>query len=162
MVSKSLFTFLIQAADINLNDQVTKYISELQEAAATLNATENPLDHVAWEDATVGELWVIWQILQENTEGSENLLGRFLWLLSLPHFEFPTLNETKLPICVGGGFCTREQFLKGLTQRHSVYAPSTAAIDSNPAYQILSYALENITAVDFPAMVRKACISLSL
>jgi hypothetical protein len=83
-----LFTFLIQAADIKLNDQVTKYISELQEAAAALNATENPLDHVAWEDAIVGELWVIWQILEENTEGSENLLGRFLGLLSLPRLDF--------------------------------------------------------------------------
>lgn len=66
----------------------------------------------------------------------------------------PLVNETLL--CAGGGFCTREQFFKGFTSRHPIYAPATGAIYSNVAFQILTYALENITGVDFPTMVEES------
>lgn len=39
-------------------------------------------------------------------------------------------------------------------QKHPVYAPSTTPIYSNAAFQILAYALENITGRLFPDMLQ--------
>ena len=66
----------------------------------------------------------------------------------------PSLNATEVPICGGEGYCNHQQFFQGFTQRHPVYAPASASIYSNAAYIILSYALENITGIDFPTSVQ--------
>jgi len=65
----------------------------------------------------------------------------------------PALNDTELSVCAGGAFCTRAKFFEDFTKCHTVYAPSTAPIYSNVAYQILAYALENITGAAFTTLV---------
>jgi len=68
----------------------------------------------------------------------------------------PTLNTSEAALCAGGSFCTREQFFKGFTQRHPVHAPATGAIYSNVAFQLLAYAVENITGKAFPELVEES------
>lgn len=52
----TIHTFLIEAGDVKFNDPITKYVPELLEAAEAMNATEDSLDYVAWDDVTLGEL----------------------------------------------------------------------------------------------------------
>ena len=52
----TVYTFLIEAGDSKWNDPITKYVPELLEVAQALNATENSIDHLDWEDITVGDL----------------------------------------------------------------------------------------------------------
>jgi CubicO group peptidase (beta-lactamase class C family) len=46
------------------------------------------------------------------------------------------------------------EFFQMFYVKHPVYAPSTTPIYSNAAFQILAYALENITGISFPDMLQ--------
>ena len=150
----SVYTFLVESGDVKFNEPVTKYIPELLEAAEALNATQNPVDYVAWEDVTIGELASQTADIGRDFAGFGELDG--LANVDGVAAGLPPLNASETAACYGGGYCTRVQFFAGFTERHPVYAPATAPIYSNAAYQILSYALENITGVDFPTMVENS------
>lgn len=51
-----VYAFLNTADDVNFNDPVTKWIPELRTAASSLPSTQNPVENVAWEDVTIGQL----------------------------------------------------------------------------------------------------------
>jgi hypothetical protein len=147
----TVYTYLINAGDITFNDPITKYIPELQAEADALKATENPLDYVAWEDVTIGDLASQMADIGRDYSGFGELeeLG-----VTSPTDGLPPLNSSAAIICAGGAACDRAQFFVGFTQRHPIYAPGTAAIYSNAAFIILSYALENITGQSFPNLVQ--------
>ena len=149
----SVYTFLINARDAKFNDPITKYIPELHAASQVLNATENPLDHVQWEDVTIGQLASQMAGLGRDYSafGQLELSG-----IEFPMYGLPPLAPIDRAICAGGGACNREQFFTGFTNRHPVYAPGSAAIYSNAAWTILGYALENITGIPFEALVKKS------
>ena len=128
----------------------------LQQAAQTLNATSNSLDHPSWDEITLGEL-----ASQQSGIGRDYAafgeLGSPLRPLANPAaLGLPRLNASEAALCAGGSFCTREQFFKGFIQRHPVYAPATGAIYSNVAFQLLAYAVENITGKAFPELVEES------
>jgi hypothetical protein len=150
------YTFLIQAGDVKFNDPVTKYIPELLAASEALNATLDPLNHVSWQDITIGELASHMADIGRDYAVFKELAGPLAGVTDPSSLGVPPLNSSEIPICAGGSFCTRAQFFEGFTSRHPVYAPGTAAIYSNAGYQILSYVLENITAVDFPTLVQES------
>jgi hypothetical protein len=152
----SVYTFLIQDGDIKLNEPVTKYVPELLAAAQALNATQDPLDHVAWEDVTLGELASQMADIGRDFAGFGELSTPLFGPQDPIVLGLPPLNSSELPACIGAGYCTRAQFFAGFTQRHPVYTPSTSPIYSNAAYQILAYALENITGTAFPTMVEES------
>lgn len=149
------YTSLIAAGDVVWRDPVTKYIPELAKANQIYNASENPIDHVAWSDVTLGDLAAHTAGIGRELGGFRELTGPLSQVPDPTIYGLPPLNKTELPTCAGGGFCTRKTFFEGFTKRHPVYAPATAAIYSNVAYQILSYAIENITGVDFPTLVQE-------
>jgi CubicO group peptidase (beta-lactamase class C family) len=151
----SVYTFLASAGDLKFNEPVTKYVPELLEAAKVMNATENSLDHVSWEDVTLGDLASQMADIGRDYAGLGEIAGLF-YPVSHPYaLGLPPLNASEQVICAGGGACTRAQFFSGFTKRHPVYAPGTAPVYSNAAYQILAYALENITGTDFPTLVQR-------
>ncbi|CZR51197.1 uncharacterized protein PAC_01072 [Phialocephala subalpina] len=149
----TVYTFLIQAGDKKWNDLVTKYIPELLSAAEALNSTANPIDHVSWEDVTLWELASHLAGIGRDYSGFGELDGLLDPLSDPTAYGLPPLNSSEVVPCAGGAMCSRAQFFAGFTERHPVYAPSTSPIYSNVAFQILSYALENITGIDMPTMV---------
>jgi len=149
------YVSLITAGDVVWRDPVTKYIPELAEADLLYNATANPIDHVSWSDVTLGDLAAHTSGVGRELGGFRELTGPLSTIPDPTIYGLPPLNKTELPICAGGGFCTRKTFFEGFTKRHPVYAPATGAIYSNVAYQILAYAIENVTGVDFPTLVQK-------
>jgi CubicO group peptidase (beta-lactamase class C family) len=61
---------------------------------------------------------------------------------------YPALNSSELPLCgvdTAKPQCSKAEFFKEFGTKHPVYAPSTAPIYSNAAFQILGYAFEGIT-----------------
>jgi Beta-lactamase len=155
----TVYTYLIEAGDSSFNDPVAKYVPELQEAADTIHTTADPLDNVAWSEITVVELASQLADIGRDWEGIGEIGGPFSPVADPIALGLPPLNASEIPICAGGPFCTRAQFFEGFTKRHPVYASSTAPIYSNIAFQILSYALENITGVAFATSVNDALIS---
>jgi hypothetical protein len=147
----TVYTFLIKTGDVKFNEPITKYVPELLEAAEALNASRNPVDYVAWEDITIGELASQMADIGRDYAGFGELDG--LADVDGVAAGLPPLNASEVVPCYGGGYCTRAQFFTGFTERHPIYAPATAPIYSNAAYQILSYALENITGIDIQTMV---------
>jgi hypothetical protein len=155
----TVYSFLIQAGDVTFNEPVTKYVPELEAAAGNYNATEDPIDHVAWEEVTIGDLASQLADIGRDYSGFGELSGPF----APPGFTpavagLPPLDSLDTPICLGGSYCDRANFFRGFLKRHPVYAPSTNAIYSNAAYLILSYALENMTGIDMPTMVQDSLL----
>jgi CubicO group peptidase (beta-lactamase class C family) len=132
------YTFLIHAGDIKFNDPVTKYIPELAAAAKSLNATQNPIDDVSWEDITLGDLASHTAGIGRDYSGLGELSSPLNTGVNASADGLSPLNATELSICAGGASCNRAQFFAGFTQRHPVYAPSTAPIYSNAGYVILA------------------------
>jgi CubicO group peptidase (beta-lactamase class C family) len=154
----SVYTFLIQAGDQKWNDPVTNYVPELQAAAETLNATQNPIDHVSWADVTLGELASQLAGIGRDYGGFGEADGPLSQVSDPIALGLPPLNASEVVTCAGGAYCNRAQFFSGFTARHPVYAPSTNPIYSNAAYQLLTYALENITGLDMPTMVSNSLL----
>lgn len=148
------YTVLFQAGEI-YDDPITKYVPELAAVASSSSATGNPIDQVSWNDITVGALLAHTADIGRDYAGFRELTGPLANLKNPTAIGLPPLKEVELPVCAGGGFCTREQYFKGFTKSHPVYAPSTATIYSNAGYQILGYALENITGKSFPDLVEE-------
>lgn len=149
----TVYTFLLEAGDLIFNSPITNYVPELALAAQTLNATLNPLNYVSWESVTIGDLASQlggigrdYAELGQLTE--EGINGVALGL--------PPLNASEIPPCGIDPLCTRAQFFEGFIQRHPVHAPSISPTYSNVAFQILGYALENITGKSFQTSMEES------
>jgi len=149
----AMYTFIIQAGDHVLNDPVTKYIPELKAAAEALNATTNPVDHASWDDITLYELASHLSGVGRDYSSFGELDGPLNPAPNPAALGLPPLDKSEVIACPGASMCTRAEFFAGFTARHPVFAPSNSPVYSNVAYQLLSYALENITGIDMPTMV---------
>jgi CubicO group peptidase (beta-lactamase class C family) len=52
----TVLTFLVEAGDVHFNEPVTSFVPELRQAAQKIDNALSPIDHVAWEDVTLGAL----------------------------------------------------------------------------------------------------------
>ena len=155
----TVYTFLIETGDARFNDPVANYVPELQQAAQSLNSTDS-LDNVAWDEITIGELASHMADIGRDWEGL-GTIGGILFPVNNPSaLGLPPLNASEEAVCTGAPRCTRAQFFEGFTKRHPVYASSTAPIYSNAAFQILGYALENITGVKLTTSVNNGLVAL--
>lgn len=155
----TVYTFLIEAGDSSFGHPVAKYVPELLEAAQTTNPTADSLDNVAWDEITIGELASHMAGIGRDFEGIGKIGGPFFPVDNPLALGLPPLNASEIPVCAGGPFCTRAQFFEDFPKRHPVYASSTVPIYSNVAFQILAYALENITGVAFETSVNDSLIN---
>ncbi|CAG8954420.1 hypothetical protein HYFRA_00006047, partial [Hymenoscyphus fraxineus] len=158
----TVYTWLIKAGGMSLfNEPITKYIPELKAAAAAKNATYNPIDYVSWEDITIGDLAAQTANIGREYSAYGDLAGALVMdgKMKATAMNLPVLGKGEVPICGGGGACTRAQFFEGFVNRHPIYAPSTAASYSNVEYMIFAYALENITGIPIQTLVESAIFS---
>jgi len=52
----TVYAFLLENGDVHWNEPITKYVPELAALAKNQDDQQNPIDHVAWEDITIGSL----------------------------------------------------------------------------------------------------------
>ncbi|KAI8631782.1 beta-lactamase/transpeptidase-like protein [Xylariaceae sp. FL1651] len=147
----TMLTFLAEAGDSYLNSPVTKYVPELQQLAA--KAQSDPVMNVDWDSITLGNLAshmagimrdyaIEGELTQENTQSVLMSQG------------FPAAPAASTPYCGEAVSCSRAQLFAGLANTPPSFAPSQTPAYSNLGFQLLAYALENITKRSFAQMLQ--------
>ncbi|KAI1876730.1 uncharacterized protein JN550_000802 [Neoarthrinium moseri] len=141
--------FLAEAGDKYFSHPITDFVPELAAInAKRANAPVDELRTVDWEDINI-------QSLLSQMSGIERdylILGEIVGAINLTdvvNLGFPPLAPEQIPECGGRSLCNRTQFFAGLENTYPSYAPWKTPAYSNIAFQLLSYALENITGRSF-------------
>ncbi|EPE35242.1 beta-lactamase/transpeptidase-like protein [Glarea lozoyensis ATCC 20868] len=188
-VSKLLtvYVFLIEAGDRYFNHPITDFVPELAEVVQVQDAAANAADVVDWRAVTVGNLASqMGGIARDYTGDLLSVLGKFPAGSGIPQLNASDFVICAQPgFCTREGqFLTSlntrytykppatkyypwnhpqltppEFFLTLTHQRHPVFAPSTTPIYSNTAFQLLGYALENITSTPFTTLLTRSLIT---
>ncbi|KAH7116908.1 beta-lactamase/transpeptidase-like protein [Dendryphion nanum] len=145
----TVLTWLAELGDVHWNQPITKYIPEL--AKYDGRSSQPGFDSVRetpWDDITIGSL-----ASQVSGLGRDyGVLGEITQTEDAPdpwHAGLPPLSNTSIPPCGAWPLCSREQFFKGLDIMTPTYPAFQTATYSNVAYQLLAYALENISGKKF-------------
>ncbi|KAF4630436.1 hypothetical protein G7Y89_g7707 [Cudoniella acicularis] len=136
----TVYLFLIEAGDVHFHDSITKFIPELAEESI-FYSNDEAADFVDWESVTIGELASQMSGISRDSE-----------------FGFPPLNASDFQLCLQPGDCDRQQFFKAFTIEHPVFATATTPTYSNVAFQLLGYALENITKNSFASLLQSSLL----
>lgn len=100
----TVYSFLNAAGDANFNDPVTQWVPELRAAASSNLGTEDPVEHVAWEDITIGQLAS--QMAGIGRDAS--LQGEITQeTLNWAGHGFPPLDSSWIPTCGSVTLCNR-------------------------------------------------------
>ncbi|KZM21674.1 uncharacterized protein EKO05_0000982 [Ascochyta rabiei] len=146
----TVLAFLAEVGDIHWNQPITNYIPELAQYSRLVSAQlfDDDVRRTDWEDITIGALAAQvsgigrdYGVLGEITQ-TENITMQ--WKSS-----FPTLRGPSVPPCGAWPLCTKAEFFAGIELMFPSYLPWQTASYSNVGYQLLSYALENITGKNF-------------
>ncbi|KAK3983799.1 beta-lactamase-like protein sdnR [Cladorrhinum sp. PSN332] len=149
----TVYAILSKLSDRYWDEPVTKYVAEL----SALPAPDSLLDGVDWSEVTLGGL-----ASHMSGIGRDYALGDLSATLPgqtvLPGL--PTLNDTELVRCGSNGYrpCTREEAFTKLLTKPAVLSPYQTASYSNVAFQLLAYAVENITGESFSSIVESELI----
>ncbi|KAI1075760.1 beta-lactamase/transpeptidase-like protein [Whalleya microplaca] len=151
----TIYTFLINAGDKMWNEPITKYVPELQ---ALANRTD-PVADTAWDDVTIGGLatqmtgipreYALLGELTQSKETRDNVLK----------LGFPPLSSEEKPPCGASPVCTREQFFAGIAKFYPSFVPFQTPAYSNVGFQLLGYALEEITGQSFQTLLEDTVIN---
>lgn len=144
------YLFLLEAGSRYWSQPVTDFVPELLEE--TCSAAANSIDCTDWKDITLGALAGHMAGIARDYTGSSALSvdGVPFTELGLP---LPPASAQSICNETASYPCSRAQYLKGLTQEHPAEAPFTTPVYSNAGYQVLSYALENITGRSYQSML---------
>ncbi|KAJ4293524.1 hypothetical protein N0V90_008807 [Kalmusia sp. IMI 367209] len=154
----TVLTFLAEAGDVHWNTPITKFIPELAKfVGRSTQPGFDPVRETDWDDITIGALASQvsglgrdYGVLGEITETED---APPTWQVGLPE-----LSNSSLPPCGAWPLCTRDQFFKGLDIMYPSYSPWQTPTYSNVAYQLLAYALENITGKNFTSSLNDRII----
>ncbi|KAF2642179.1 beta-lactamase/transpeptidase-like protein [Massarina eburnea CBS 473.64] len=142
----TVLAFLAERGDVDWTQSITKYIPEL--LGKTQNATNDGVRYTNWDDITIGAL-----ASQVSGIGRDyGVLGEVTQTEDVPdewQNAFPVLANSSIPPCGAWPLCSRQQFFQGLDIMYPSYPAWQSATYSNIAYQLLAYALENMTRKRF-------------
>ncbi|KNG89846.1 putative beta-lactamase [Aspergillus nomiae NRRL 13137] len=151
-ISKLLTVLTLLAHDgyTHWNHPITDFIPELDAIPRSQNS------RIRWRDITIGDLAAQLSGVPHDY-GFEDLAGKYsneqmmaMGLPAVPAKDIPTCNQGEG--LNGGNPCDREAFLRGIVSEDPTFAPGTTPAYSNAAYQLLRYAMENITGIEFASM----------
>ncbi|KAF3770174.1 beta-lactamase/transpeptidase-like protein, partial [Cryphonectria parasitica EP155] len=145
----TVYLYLITAGDGSWNDPITKYVPELEAIAKTQKS--DPVNNVNWNSITIGALASQLAGIGRDAVYSPQLAST-LELLGIPNQggnNHSTCGSLSLDIMTP---CNRSQFFTDYPTQHPVVSAFQTPIYSNAAYQILSYAIENITGQTMEAI----------
>ncbi|RSL85883.1 hypothetical protein CEP51_003100 [Fusarium floridanum] len=152
----AVYTLLAATGMEYINDPVTKWVPEL---AAAPVPDDGAVDVVRWQDITIGALAGHQAGLLKDFSVADLTFGynasteKQLGLPTLPRNEIPSCgSDPGLPAC------SRQEFFQALMALHPVTAPFNMPIYSNPAFQILAYALEAMTNKTFSKVFESSIV----
>ncbi|MCJ1462110.1 hypothetical protein MMC07_000710 [Pseudocyphellaria aurata] len=147
----TVYTYLVEAGDVSFNHPITEYVPELASYAASHAAAlqSNEIDFVDWNSVTVGALASqLAGIPRDFAPGATS--DAYFSSVGLP--PVPAVNAS---FCGGDQVqlpCDRAAFFSSFFVEHPIEPSFATPIYSNVAYQLLAYALTNITSKPFPEL----------
>ncbi|BCS25414.1 serine hydrolase domain-containing protein [Aspergillus puulaauensis] len=152
----TVLLLLIETGDASFHDPIFKYIPELRDVVSHAkgnNSYVDSVDHVQWEDVTVGEI-------ASQMAGLERSfgLGDLARTSLAGNLGFPHLRSSAVPKCGIEPACSRSEFFAGLLKRHPVLPTSSGAAYSNDGYQLLAYAIEAMSGMSYSELLEKRLI----
>jgi hypothetical protein len=152
----TVLAFLVAAGDVYWTSPITSFIPELSIYAGLSSSTSSTFDAVrstAWDEITIGAL-----ASQVSGLGRDyGVLGELTQTPGLPPFPkigLEALSTAAVPPCGAWPLCSRREFFAGLVGMYPSYAPWETPTYSNIAYQLLAYALENVTGRAFEEVLQ--------
>ncbi|KAE8361013.1 beta-lactamase/transpeptidase-like protein [Aspergillus caelatus] len=146
----TVLTLLAHDGYTHWNHPITDFIPELDTIA------RNQSSRIQWREITIGDLAAQLSGVPHDY-GFEDMAGEFsneqmmaMGLPAVPAKDIPTCNQGEG--VNAGNPCDRKAFLRGIVSEDPTFAPGTTPAYSNAAYQLLRYAMENITGIDFLSM----------
>ncbi|KAF2655858.1 beta-lactamase/transpeptidase-like protein [Lophiostoma macrostomum CBS 122681] len=156
----AVLAFLVSVSDIYWTWPITSFIPELAVYAGHSSSTTPDFDAVrstSWDEITIGAL-----ASQVSGLGRDyGVLGELTQTPDLPAFStlgLETLGAADVPPCGAWPLCTRAEFFAGLGKMYPSYAPWETPTYSNIAYQLLAYALENVTGRTFEEVLQEGVV----
>ncbi|RGP73957.1 beta-lactamase 2 [Fusarium sporotrichioides] len=152
-ISKLLtaYVYLLEIGDVTFNEPVTRYVPEL---AALSMERGNVLQDVDWDVITIGALASHMAGIPRDfprPPSSDRQIARL---------GFPPARPIDVAYC--GNIvpypCNRTAFFDAIRKSHPVEVAFETPIYSNVGYQIMSYALQNITGSSFPDILSRQLI----
>ncbi|EEH11641.1 conserved hypothetical protein [Histoplasma capsulatum G186AR] len=137
----TLYTFLIEAGFKYFNEPVAKFVPEIEREIQRQWGNIDDTLVPQWREITVGSL----------ANYYNDMAGRVNQTVTT-QFGLPALSDPEVPRCG-----QRDMFAEFIG-RHPVFAPFSTAIYSNVAFDIIGYALEQITNVPFEKSVKRSII----
>ncbi|KAF9776809.1 hypothetical protein IL306_004947 [Fusarium sp. DS 682] len=157
-VSKLLtaYLYLLEVGDVSFNEPITHYVPELEAWSAK---KKDALQKVDWKAVTIGGLASHMAGIPRDfprTASSDK---------QLEHLGFPPVKPVNTGYC-GSTIqypCNRSAFFDAIKPLHPVEATFETPIYSNVGYQLMAYALENITESKYSDILsRKLILPLRL
>ncbi|KAJ9144081.1 Beta-lactamase-like protein 2 [Pleurostoma richardsiae] len=150
----TVLTYLAQVGNRSWNDPVTNYIPELERMAATRTSS---IFNPDWDSITIGSL----ASQMSGLIRDYSLLGELTQELGIEtpvKLGFPPLPLADIPPCGEYPVCDRQQTFAGLARAPPSFSSFTTAAYSDVGFQLLSYALQNMTGKDFGTMISESIL----
>ncbi|EEH22927.1 hypothetical protein PABG_05138 [Paracoccidioides brasiliensis Pb03] len=159
----TVYTLLIEAGFGKLDEPVARFVPEIVEAIKTNGDSPDATLFPQWRDITLGSLAGQLSGLGRGKVSTYfNDLALNFNQSEATQLGFPPLSDSERPTCGFKGFvykpCSRREMFEEFINRDPVFAPFSTPIYSNPAYDILGYAIEGITKVSFEESVKRSLI----
>ncbi|KAM0077565.1 hypothetical protein ACKRZS_009901 [Fusarium odoratissimum] len=156
-ISKLLtaYVYLLEVGDVSFNQPVTRYVPELADISARLrNKSASALQYVDWDATTIGALASHMAGIPRDFPSPASADRQ------LARLGFPPVRAVDFAYCGKSVLypCNRTAFFDAIRTRHPVEAAFSTPIYSNIGYQIMAYALENITGTTYPDILSRQLI----
>ncbi|KAK6385452.1 hypothetical protein LTR65_009146 [Meristemomyces frigidus] len=149
----TIYLFLIEVGWKYWDHSITDFVPQLEVAARKCLARKDAVDCVDWNDVTLGALASHMAGIPRDYSTTAELLAS-----GLPVVEYglPPLPASDFPPC-GTNYtnaCPESEYLRGLTAEHPVFKPFTSPVYSNAGFELLEFALQNITGRSSESVVQ--------
>lgn len=152
----TVYIWLLAAGDTAFNDPITRYVPEIAEYAARNPATDS-VNAVDWNTITVGALASqLSGISRDPAAGRQgDAPYQAFFGLPPPSHEAPDSSFCGESDAALKFYCNRSDFFSNNLFRGPNSGPFATPVYANIPYQILAYALENITNTPFTDLFQK-------
>ncbi|KAF5573787.1 beta-lactamase 2 [Fusarium pseudoanthophilum] len=156
-ISKLLtaYVYLLEVGDVSFNQPVTRYVPELADISAELRKRHaSHLNYVKWDVITIGALASHMAGIPRDFPSPASVDRQ------VERLGFPPVRPVNFAYCGKSVLypCNRTAFFDAIRNRHPVEAAFSTPIYSNIGYQIMAYALENITGMSYTDILSRQLI----
>ncbi|TLS28289.1 hypothetical protein PpBr36_00018 [Pyricularia pennisetigena] len=156
----TVYTWLVEVGDKDWSTPITRFVPELAEIARDTaeDVKRDPVMRTNWEEITVGALASqLAGIMRDYAQVGE--MATTLDAGTRSALGLPPLPAADIPPCGPTRLCDRTQFFQGMGKVPPQYGPNKATVYSDTAFQILAYALEEITGKTYADMLHDSVLA---